>query len=96
MTAGTITVMQRRRVKKDVESPHQAKECSHGESKTVEKWQCVENTVSVLDVCDSEHLAEIGEDIPVREFHAFGTPSEPLGEENDGGIIGMMAGSAGW
>ena len=64
--------MQWRWINETVNATDQGNERADGEAETMKDRQAIKHAVGILDVSGGEHLADVGEQVFVREFHAFG------------------------
>ena len=58
----------------------------------MEERQSVEESVGFPKVNHCEHLADVGQDVPVCQFDAFGIAFGTAGEQDDGGVRVPMSG----
>ena len=84
---GNYAVVEGGGVKESVDASHQREECADGKAETVEHGQGVEEAVVVGNVNGGQHLLDVGHEVGVREFHAFGDAFGSAGEEDDGGFL---------
>ena len=80
-------VMQGRRIEQDKHAPHQRQQQADGQPEAVEQRQGIEEAVRLHQVNHREHLADVGQQVAVREFDAFGLTLGAAGEEDDGGVV---------
>ena len=84
---GDYSVVEGRGVEESVDAAHQREECADGEAKAVKHGQGVEEAVVVGNVNGGQHLLDVGHEVGVREFNAFGNAFGAAGKENDGGFL---------
>ena len=82
--------MQGRRIEEDIDPAHQRQERPHREPEAVEERQAVEEPVAVGEIGDGQHLADVGEDVAVRQLDALGHAFGAARENNHG------RGAGGW
>ena len=80
--------MQGRRIEEDIDPAHQRQERPHRETEAVEERQAVEETVAVGEIGDGQHLADVGEDVAVRQLDALGHAFGAACENNHGRGVG--------
>ena len=80
--------MQGRRIEEDIKPAHQRQERPHREPEAVEERQAVEEPVAVGEIRDGQHLADVGEDVSVRQLDALGHAFGAARENNHGSGAG--------
>ena len=88
---GHDAVMQGRGIDEDVVATHQRQHHAGGEAETMEQRHGVEETVAVEEIALGEKLSDVGEEIAVGEFDAFGDAFGTAREEDGGGVGGGAA-----
>ena len=75
------------RIKKRAEAAHEREQQTHRQAEAVKERHGVEHQVVVLQVADGEHLADVGQQIGVRQFHSLRRAFRATGEQNDRGRL---------
>ena len=85
---GHDPVVERAGIDEDVVTPHQRQHHAGGEAETMEQRHGIEEAVAVEEVALREKLSNVGEEVSVGEFDAFGDAFGTAREEDGGGIGG--------
>ena len=85
---GDDAIMERGRIEEDINAADQRQERADGEAEGVKEREAIEEAIQVREVGDSQHLANVGEEIDVRQFDALGHAFGTAGKQDDGGVLG--------
>ena len=84
---GDYSVVERGWVEESVDAAHQREEGADGKTEAVKHGQGVEEAVVVGNVNGGQHLLDVGHEVGVGEFNAFGDAFRAAGKENNGGFL---------
>ena len=84
---GDYSIVEGGGIEESVDAAHQGEKRSDGKTKAVKHGQGVEEAVVIGNIDGGQHLLDVGHEVGVREFNAFGDAFGAAGEEDDGGFL---------